>query len=485
MCGLVGMFGRPFDADKKAFRNLLFLDTLRGRDSTGVAVISDDNKLTLAKKTGVPHRLWEANPNLFTADGVYKTQGKVFIGHNRAATKGSINDDNAHPFHYNTVVGAHNGTLRGVHRLEDGNKFDVDSQAIFNSLDKYDVLSVIPDIHGAYALTWYDFQSKTVNVIRNDERPLFWTRREDGDVIYWASESWMLSVALNKANVKFGKIEEFKKDTLYSFDVEDVSYSNFRKHDWLTTEGVEGYKPPVYVHKPNKQTNTNTTNTNTGGTKSNVSPFPQTSSNSSAKLQETDDGKSRWSKMKALGGKEFKFRFNEVKKALSGAEYLCAYPESPFLDFEVRVFGKGHSNWEQWKANVHKTTFTGLVRRAVKNNLRGKMEYYLLVDLRTVKEVDNSVTAAENKMLSVEDVIDSATRTVDTSLLYNGFNGAYLNEEEWHKCTAKGCAGCTSPADPTDEALVFIEHDEFLCGDCSTVEYYQDYIPSHLRVNLK
>src|SRR3546814_12623264 len=36
---------------------------------------------------------------------------KAFIGHNRAATLGKVNGLNAHPFRYDNIMGAHNGTL--------------------------------------------------------------------------------------------------------------------------------------------------------------------------------------------------------------------------------------------------------------------------------------------------------------------------------------------------------------------------------------
>lgn len=512
MCGLVGMIGRPFEADKKAFRSMLMFDYERGKDSTGLAVVTDREELTLLKELGHPAFLMRNNTDFFTDTGVWKKgSSKVFIGHNRAATKGKVTKENAHPFHHNTVVGAHNGTLVSTYPLENGHKFDVDSEAIFYNLDKYEAPSVIADIHGAYALTWYDFTEKKLKIIRNDQRPLYWSRREDKDVLFWASEEWMLHVALGKNNIKYTDPELFEKDTLYEFDLTSTEFSKFRAVDWVKTADVKGYVPQ---HKPKKTTHTthqttttpsqttttgsqrtpitNGAGTNTGSeARSNVVPFRKQNINATIDPS-TSDGKARIAAMRAEEGNILTFRFSGLKKGVSGAEYLAAYPDSPLIDFDIRVFAGGHLKFKKWKEMTHTTVFRGKVKRLVKNTHRGKVEAYLLIDLRTLEEVRTEAapeakknpfppqTDEDRKIPTVDELLTDAQGKVEeaSGLLYKGFNNEYMSPKEWEARTECGCAGCMSPADSTDDGLVWIDPNNFLCGSCATVDFYKSFLPN-------
>lgn len=491
MCGLVGMMGRPFDSDRKAFRSMLMFDYERGKDSTGVAVIHDKNEMVLLKELGHPVHLFDANPDHFTDTGVYKkANARMFIGHNRAATKGKVTKENAHPFHFNTVVGAHNGTLVSTYPLENGHIHDVDSMAIFDNLDKYEARSVIGDVHGAYALVWYDFNESKAYIIRNDKRPLFWCRREDGDVIFWASEEWMLWVALSKNNIKHTEPKMFEENTLYSFDLSKAdSFQEMKKLQWETVPNVMGYTPPVVKPKKTQPTTTfnrGTTNssatthtqTSGGGTKptSNVLPFTR---NHNATLDPSNPhDKKRLQEMKEVEGTVLTFRFGDLKKGISGAEYLSAYLDNPLLDYDIRVFAGGHSRFKSWKDMKHRFTFKGKVKRMVKNTHRGKVEAYLLIDLRTIEQIKEDPKPVE-KLPSVQEAINNVIEADDKSnLLYEGFNGAYLNEEEWNRATDCGCAGCTTPADPLDAGMKWIDPENFLCGRCASMEFYQDFLPN-------
>lgn len=464
------MAGRPFEQDKKALRNLLRLDVFRGEDSTGLAVVNEKNEITLLKKVGEPGKLFAGYPDDFTDKGVYKKAGKLFIGHNRYATKGKVNDENAHPFHHNSVVGAHNGTLTSTYPLEDGNKFDVDSEAIFFNLDKYDAIDTIGNVWGAYALTWYDSIEDKLFIIRNKDRPLFWTRRKDSDVIFWASEEWMLKAALGYAKIAHGDISSFEVDTLYSLDLSSIKTGNldFRKVEWETVKDVKGYKAPEY--KPtHKNTHTVVTNHNQGGA-SGTNPF-RTSSNSSQISRTTRDEDTRYKKMKEMGGQKIKFRFEGVKPGINGCEYLKAYPESPFLDYDIRIFASGNKHYKKWSSMTHKHTFEGKIKRVVKNYIRGVCHLYFLIDLRTIEEVEATKTVINNEK---KDKVEEH----DSGELYMGFNYTYLNREEWDRATQNGCAGCSGPADPTDNELTFIDHEDFLCGDCCASPFYQQFLPN-------
>lgn len=226
MCGLVGVMGSLItEAQKKAFHDMLYLDVLRGEDSTGVAAISGLDKpkaeIEVFKSLGGPSDLfWEHNKGTRTRVLTYKPVN-IYLGHNRYATQGKVVAENAHPFEFENVVGAHNGTvdmqsLRDFHGFKD---FDVDSQIIYSHLSHtQDIEQVWKDADGALALTWYDKVARRLNIIRNSQRPLFVCYTEDDKSVFWASESWMILAAAYRNGIKLHDIIEVKPNRLYTFD---------------------------------------------------------------------------------------------------------------------------------------------------------------------------------------------------------------------------------------------------------------------------
>ncbi len=224
MCGLVGCAGKILHKEEKAFKILLYLDTLRGEDSTGIAYIKN------AEDEGTVIKLPVPAPDFINTlyyDKFDKAVKRVIIGHNRAATKGAVNKINSHPFEFDNIIGAHNGTLRYDATLKGG--FPVDSQNLFHALDTQSPEEVIPEITGAWALTWWDRRNKTVNFLRNSERTLYYCFDKDKTCLFWASEEWMLEVALKRADIETEDIFLMKEDMWYSVAIDMVSPSHTMK----------------------------------------------------------------------------------------------------------------------------------------------------------------------------------------------------------------------------------------------------------------
>ena len=112
MCGIVGYIG-----DKQAAP--LLLDGLkkleyRGYDSAGLAIVGDDESITVAKERGRLSALYEIT------NGGEAIQGRVGIGHTRWATHGEPNQINAHP-HVSMsgrVALVHNGIIENYAELK-------------------------------------------------------------------------------------------------------------------------------------------------------------------------------------------------------------------------------------------------------------------------------------------------------------------------------------------------------------------------------
>jgi Glutamine amidotransferase domain len=218
MCGLVGAAGAMTQKAETAFKQLLILDSLRGVHSTGCAAIGKCStmEVKLAKAVGNPFELLDSR----SFEEVMKRVNKVLMGHNRFATQGKVNRANAHPFEFDDIVGAHNGTLINKHNLLHSAMFDVDSENLYHHMNEKGLKSLLEVIEGAWALTWYNKTDDTLNFLRNKERPLWMTVSKEG-TLFWASEYWMLEAALSRNDIEYGEIYSLPVDTHLMFEFDD------------------------------------------------------------------------------------------------------------------------------------------------------------------------------------------------------------------------------------------------------------------------
>lgn len=208
MCGLVGMAGFLEHKHKCAMKDLLFLNSLRGKDSTGLSVISRDRKV-LTRKMTVPGYEFIEYP---TVDKAMCHADQLWIGHGRYKTIGEVSKANAHPFEVLDengdvyLVGAHNGSLTNKYQLESelkGDKFDTDSETLFNWLvEAKDYKTAIGKLAGAWSLVWWDPTTNSVHFCRNAERPMCYAYTKDHKVLVWASEAWMIINACRRNGVE-------------------------------------------------------------------------------------------------------------------------------------------------------------------------------------------------------------------------------------------------------------------------------------------
>lgn len=208
MCGLVCVipksstrgFLRP---ELDMFETLVTIDTLRGKDSTGVFGYNGD-ELYLAKDTLTGSEFLKTKEYKDIDSKSFKN-GKFLVAHNRAATRGTVNDRNAHPFHKDDkIVMVHNGTFTGDHKKHADT--EVDSEAICHLLAEHEVNevdTVLNKITAAYALIWFDARDKSLNIVRNSQRPLFML--ETNTCYVFSSEYMMLQFAAFRTNISMAK----------------------------------------------------------------------------------------------------------------------------------------------------------------------------------------------------------------------------------------------------------------------------------------
>jgi predicted glutamine amidotransferase len=238
MCGLVGTAGKLTAVTDKQFKTLLILDSIRGIDSTGIAAVDRDGECRVVKQVGNPYDLFGYK----VFDLALQRLNRVLIGHNRFATQGTVTRRNAHPFDFDTLVGVHNGTLWNKHKLKDSHLFTVDSENIFHHIETEGLKSALEVMDGAWSLVWWDKLEETLNFLRNKERPMWLAHSENGENMMWASEPWMLDVAIERENIKYFAPVPTIIDKHYSFHIDKTG----KIHKPHIKDAPGKYTPPVH-----------------------------------------------------------------------------------------------------------------------------------------------------------------------------------------------------------------------------------------------
>lgn len=238
MCGIVGVIPKGnFGFDKKtedSFYQMLFCDTVRGDDSTGVILVENTSAFGIMKERYAAPLVIDEIQYSEQGKAMFP-RGKAMIGHNRKKTIGEATDANAHPFVVkDTFAMVHNGTLQYHKALSDT---VVDSEALAIHLEPvlngtWDLAAfeeAIGKVQGAYAIAAYSQNNHQVYLLRNDQRPLSFVDTPEG--FFWASEIGMLYWILGRNGITLKDHEPIfvKENTLIRMDldtnkVEVVSY---------------------------------------------------------------------------------------------------------------------------------------------------------------------------------------------------------------------------------------------------------------------
>jgi hypothetical protein len=151
-----------------------------------------------------------------------------------------INHYNTHPFEFDHITGAHNGTLdyQSQKRLEEaiGEKYPVDSQTMIAAIAKLGIEETISlceegatSSDGAWALVWYDAMDNSLNFLRNKHRPMWYAFNEELDRIFWGSEHEIINAAVKTSGAhKFFKDEkgfsfwQMDADVHYKYDIDNL-----------------------------------------------------------------------------------------------------------------------------------------------------------------------------------------------------------------------------------------------------------------------
>ena len=230
------------------FKMGLYSTAIRGVDATGCFSVTKTGNVRMIKSAS-PSADFIRTPDYTAFEDDAYLNARIVVGHCRAATKGNAADEkNAHPFISENIALVHNGTLHTHKHLA---VTTTDSEAIAVAFSKNDPKELIPNLHGAFALMWYDAKHKTFHASRNKDRPLWILQTPSVDFI--GSEPGLLEWLHNRTLSTVEKAKYFVTDKIFNWKLKDL------KDSFTETELKKTY--PVTTHN----TTTYTKDSHTSG----------------------------------------------------------------------------------------------------------------------------------------------------------------------------------------------------------------------------
>jgi hypothetical protein len=452
MCGIVGYItaekGRAFKSDylqKKGFiEQALIAGQLRGTDSTGVFAIPNGKwkDIKVFKRA--------MNSSDFVDTGGFKDiahnvddYGAV-IGHNRKKTMGPNNNLSAHPFHCGNIIMVHNGTLDNHKSLPKGYDYEVDSEALCNSLDEWGVDKTLGFIRGAFTLVWYDTRDKKIHIVRNEERPLALGYAKEHNTVYMASEGSMLKWLANRNGIELDRVAYPKSGHLFSFDMTNPQEPEHRE--------VALSKKSQRVYPGGKRSTVNNGKTTiTGGTKGKGDGM----AHAGVVAQVLND-------YKLKVGYRVRFVLDNMQCVLKNEGHMYGYPTSKENDFfEVVAYNQPSSN------QIHvNEEFSGEICSAA----RRKNELDLIILKNVLKEEPKGKKPEPDKSTESKGQEDKSKESKKDEVLFLPGPDAdtVIGEQEWMELTRGGCTVCGDVI-LIDEAedIKWIDKDLPLCVSCA------------------
>lgn len=440
MCGLVGMAGLLDAKSRDILKDMLDVCQVRGRDSTGVVGVDRNMEYTFARRVGPPAYLFDSRE--YESEINTGILPAALIGHCRHKTSGKVDVASAHPFDITErgIIGVHNGTLHSYNNLDHYSYQKVDSQVLYEHLADNGPEETFNQISGAWACVWWDDNTKSLNFIRNDKRPLYFTWSKDLKQLYWASEVWMFGTVERKIDLWEGteSIDKFfslPTNTLWSFKINPKA---------------TGKDNPVITMRPIK----------------NIEPKTVATTSTSYSYNNKNKNNVGFDHKKAKGG--------EVTNPFQGTgvpKHLLPKPETneaiPGGNTNTKQPAKNSSNSSKSGTTLTKPSFNstnGSKPKDLETSSGSKLNQKTSRKKLSVVSTEGSKNFSKNLRRTGVDV--RYIKAVDTVYIHDNKACKEYTEEAFSQNTDGVCSFCDEPIGGLEEVAEMFGPKKFVCQSC-------------------
>lgn len=467
MCGIVGVAGNISMSANKMFRDMLIFDTVRGVDSTGVLSVPLKTNFfpkqpIIEKEVGLPDALWDKpNSSIFNYMGKVTGVHRVLLGHNRAATVGKVNVENAHPFNFDDIYGVHNGSLRSYSDLDNYAEHSVDSMCLFDTINNKGIEHTWKSFYGAAALVWWDHKEDKLNFIRNTERPLWVAFNKAKDMIIWASEPWMIRIAASRNGVELDKDDKGASNICYFEEDYHYQYEIGNTHCKVL--------PRKKLEKKQHQ-HPQTIGTTTNGYAAGPAGFKGQNNTTKYKVARKGQLNQGWASDMDRADKDSRGLLIEIThKITDGSKFIGKFVrEQGIYKGIVHVYPNDHKEIDQLEHSLK--TGNNRFKTAARMRFVQRGTYTLWgISSKGIKPV---VKAGHPSL----EVINGGKEEKPVDICtFRSYQGVYVSEGKWKELLSSGpgnycgCAYCGDTLYPRDhKEILFLTKNDALCPACST-----------------
>lgn len=219
MCGIFGYIGKPDKKTPNMLATLLVLNEDRGIDSAGI-VVATDGEVDMYKRAVSASKFIEHDEAIDIICNVAAKPWVTVIGHSRAATRGTVSDENAHPYRIGAYYFAHNGIVSNFDALQTKHQteYQVDSQIIGHLFNTVGVMKTLEkEIRAWFAVPYFHIENPSRLSIAKSGAPVAFAYLPNNRGMYFSSQRSHLEEALKFCKIKNARIFETTKSKVHSF----------------------------------------------------------------------------------------------------------------------------------------------------------------------------------------------------------------------------------------------------------------------------